>query len=102
MVLDLRDISLAGPALPEPFVKFELEDQLTKWKLLRRPSASEAKTLATSWDVYRRKLRALGENGGSMRVARFVLEPLCERLGYAELRQGDTVRTREGDEDGGW
>lgn len=102
MVLDLRDMSFAGAALPEPFVKFELEDVLTKWKLLRRPSAAEARALDDAWEQYRRKLRNLGEAGGDVRVAHHVLDPLKTALGYATFTRDDDVRTREGDEDGGW
>jgi hypothetical protein len=103
MALDLRrDCSFSGPALPEPFVKFELEKQLKKHKLLHKRTGGEGKQLQASWDVYRRKLRALGEHGGERRVANHVLDPLVERLGYSSLAREKTIITREGAEDGGW
>jgi hypothetical protein len=102
MALDLDDCTFSGPALPEPFVKFELEDLLRKKGLLPRATGAEGKALAASWDSYRRSLRALGDAGGPVRVFNHVLVPLVERLGYAASDRSDPVRTREGDEDGGW
>lgn len=101
MTFDLRDCSFSGPALPEPFVKFELETHLANAKLLRKASGPEAKALAAEWEVLRRKLRALGDNGGSVRVANHVLEPLAERLGYPKSHRESEIQTREGIEDGG-
>ena len=69
MALDLRDCSFFGPALPEPFVKFKLEGELNKQKLLPKSTGEEGKALQKRWEVYRRKLRALGEQGGDRRVA---------------------------------
>ena len=102
MALDLDDCTFSGPALPEPFVKFELEDLLRKKGLLPKATGAEGKDLAASWDSYRRSLRALGDAGGPVRVFNHVLVPLVERLGYAASDRSDPVRTREGDEDGGW
>lgn len=102
MALDLGDCTFFGPALPEPFVKFELEDLLRKKGLLPKATGAEGKALAASWDSYRRSLRALGDAGGPVRVFNQVLAPLQDRLGYATSQRSDLVRTREGDEDGGW
>jgi hypothetical protein len=102
MPLDLRDCTFRGPALPEPFVKFQLEAELAKRKLLPKATGEEGRALEARWDVYRRKLRALGEQGGDRRVASHVLEPLGERLGYGPLARQAEVITREGPEDGGW
>lgn len=103
MALDLRDCSFFGPALPEPFVKFELEDLLRKKSLLPKATGLEAKALQESWDAYRRLLRALGETGGATRVFNHVLQPLAPRLGYdGDITRDGEVKTREGMEDGGW
>ncbi len=102
MVLELADCRFFGPALPEPFVKFELEDHLEKAKLLRKSTGPESKQLADGWDSLRKKLRLLGEHGGAARVANHVIAPLAERLGYARVEGSQDVATREGQEDGGW
>ena len=102
MALELRDCTFFGPALPEPFVKFQLESELAKRKLLPKTTGEEARALQERWEVYRRKLRALGEQGGDRRVANHVLEPLTERLGYERLEPQAGVVTREGLEAGGW
>ena len=102
MALELRDCTFYGPALPEPFVKFQLERELSKRNLLSRTTGPEGRALEERWEVFRRKLRQLGEQGGDRRVANHVLEPLIERLGYASLERQAAVITREGAEDGGW
>jgi hypothetical protein len=102
MALELRDCTFYGPALPEPFVKFQLERELNKRNLLGRTTGPEGRALEERWEVFRRKLRQLGEQGGDRRVANHVLEPLIERLGYASLERQAAVITREGAEDGGW
>jgi hypothetical protein len=102
MALELRDCTFNGPALPEPFVKFQLERELSKRNLLAKTTGAEGRTLEDRWDVFRRKLRQLGEQGGDRRVANHVLEPLVERLGYSALERQAEVITREGAEDGGW
>ena len=38
MALELRDCTFHGPALPEPFVKFQLEETLKKLTLLAKPT----------------------------------------------------------------
>lgn len=102
MVLDLGDCVFFGHALPEPFVKMDLEGHLDRAKLLPKTTGPEAKALGNQWDAYRRKLRALGENAGPVRVANHVFEPLTSRLGYATFRREAEVITREGPEDGGY
>lgn len=101
MALDLRDCSFIGPALPEPFVKFQLEKLLRKEGLLPKDAGAEGKALQARWDSYRRKLRLLGDQGGAQRVAGHVLAPLAERLGYTHLERQSEVVTREGPESGG-
>jgi hypothetical protein len=102
MTLDLRDCTFAGPAMPEPFVKYRLEDLLAKKKLLDKPAGESGKRLQESWTPIWRKLRALGEQGGEQRVLHHVLEPLVERLGWAACARAEEVVTREGSEDGGY
>ena len=102
MALELRDCTFNGPALPEPFVKFQLERELSKRNLLAKTTGAEGRALEDRWDVFRRKMRQLGEQGGDRRVANHVLEPLVERLGYSALERQAEVITREGAEDGGW
>ena len=102
MTLSLRDCTFAGPALPEPFVKFELERQLAKLSPLPKGVGAEGRALQTQWDTFRSKLRTLGDSGGDLRVLHHVIEPLAPLLGYGEPRREEKVRTREGDEDAGW
>ena len=99
MTLDLGDCDLFGPALPEPFVRFELEAVLARLGLLPK---GQDKRFEQAWDTLRRQLRLLGGSGGPQRVGNLVIVPLAHCLGYgAPLRQ-DEVFTREGMEDGGW
>lgn len=103
MPFDLTDTQFTGPALPEPFVKFELENELTKLKLLAKTTGTEGKKLKEDWDAYRRRLAQLAVRGGSLRVRNHVIEPLRERLGYTcEIESGGEVETREGREWGGY
>ena len=101
MPLDLTDCQFQGPALPEPFVKFELEKELSKLKLLPKTTGDAGKQLRADWDAYRRKLRALAAGGGSLRVRNHVIEPLIPLLGYTKMEDGGTVQTREDMETGG-
>src|SRR6059036_1198945 len=101
MSLDLRDTTFFGHALPEPFVKFQLEPLLQKKGLLAKATGAEGKALEERWESLRSKLRLLGEQGGELRVTHHVLEPLVERLGYAQLTREEEASTREGMEDGG-
>jgi hypothetical protein len=101
MALELKDCRFTGPAFPEPFVQFELEKELSKRGLLPKATGDEGKQLEESWQVYRRKLRELAFQGGSLRVRNHVIDPLVSRLGYAKLEPADDVQTREGREAGG-
>ncbi|MDR3538151.1 MAG: hypothetical protein P4L71_16780 [Acetobacteraceae bacterium] len=94
MTLDLQDCTVSGPALTEPFLRFELAGELERRKLLRPPGPG--------WDRVARQLRALGSAGGPVRVANHVVAPLAPDLGYAPPARQDPVTTREGPEDGGW
>jgi len=102
MALDLTDCQFTGPALPEPFVRFELEKELTKLKLLAKTTGTEGKQLKTDWETYRRHLAQLVVRGGPVRVRNHAVEPIIRRLGYAGLKQQDPVETREGRESGGY
>lgn len=93
-MLDLRDCGVAGAAMTEPFVRFELGSELARRKLLRSPGPA--------WDRLTRQLRKLGTEGGPVRVVNHVLAPLAPHLGYAPPRRQDLVSTREGPEDAGW
>ena len=101
MALDLSDCQFQGPALPEPFVKLELEKELLRLKLLPKTTGAEGKVLAEQWEVYRRKLRELAASGGSLRVRNHVIEPLQALLGYAQIESAPEVQTREDLENGG-
>ncbi|WP_129676538.1 hypothetical protein [Candidatus Chloroploca sp. Khr17] len=102
MPLDLLPACIfTGPALPEPFVRLELEQALTKAGLLSKASGTEGRELQESWERYERKLRELVVRGGSERVFNHVLLPLVARLGYVEPADGGKVRTSLEDEDGG-
>lgn len=101
MGLDLSDCLFQGPALPEPFVKLELEKELLRLKLLPRTVGAEGKELAEEWHVYRRKLRELAASGGSLRVRNHVIEPLKALLGYFHLEPAPDAQTREDLETGG-
>jgi hypothetical protein len=102
MSLDLRDCTFAGPAMPEPFVKYRLEELLNKKKLLAKATGDGGKKLQESWQVLRNKLRTLGEQGLEQRVLHLVLEPLVERLGWQLLDKAEPAATREGPEEGGY
>lgn len=97
-----RDCAFFGPALPEPFVKLSLEAELKKRKLLLPDKGAEAKARQARWDVFRRKLGRLGGSAGPLAVKQRVLDPLAELLGFTSIERQPEVRTREGDEDGGW
>ncbi len=99
MTVDLRDCDLCGPALPEPFVRFELGAVLARLGLL---SNAQDKRFEQDWDALRRQLRLLGGSGGPQRVCNHVIAPLAHCLGYGAPVRQDEVATREGMEDGGW
>lgn len=96
----LQHCTFTGPALPEPFVRFELEKELTKAKLLPKTTGNEGKELDEAWQVYRRKLRE-ATRGGALRVRNHVITPLVKLLGYDRMESGGEVETREGLESGG-
>jgi hypothetical protein len=102
MAFDLSDCQFVGPALPEPFVRFELEKELTKLKLLAKTTGSDGKELKQQWEIYRRHLAQLAVRGGPVRVRNHAIEPIVNRLGYTELQQAQPVETREGREAGGY
>lgn len=101
MPFDLHDCDFLGPALPEPYVKFELEKELNKAKLLPKDTGEEGKTLQESWNAYRRSVRDIVSSGGDIHVRNHIIEPLISRLGYNRLEASDDVETREGRENGG-
>jgi len=103
MALDvLAQATFTGPALPVPFVRFELEQELARRKLLPKSTGAEGQALEERWQVYRRKLRDLVAQGGAVRVRSHVLEPLVAPLGYERLEDVPEVATREGRESGGY
>ena len=101
MALDLSDCQFQGPALPEPFVKLELEKELLRLKLLAKTTGPEGKELGQQWEAYRRKLRELATSGGSLRIRNHVIEPLQALLGYSQIESAPDVQTREDLESGG-
>lgn len=102
MALDLRDCTFSGSALPEPFVKFELERHLAALSPLPPHRGPDADALQDNWDAYRKRLRRLADQGGEQRVLNHVIEPLAPLLGYVAPARAEEVATREGVEDGGW
>jgi hypothetical protein len=95
------DCTFTGPALPEPFVKFNLEAELNRLALLPKATGPEARALNEHWQFVRRKLRNLVAHGGGLRVQNHVIDPLLAQLGYARIEAVEAVQTREGEEDGG-
>lgn len=94
-------ITLGGPALPEPFVRFELERSLSKLKLLPEVSGLGGDTVREKWKALQRKIRDISPNSGPIATSNKVLEPLVERLGYGSIKDAPEVQTREGLESGG-
>ncbi|MFL9456936.1 MULTISPECIES: hypothetical protein [Nostocales] len=76
----LQHCTFTGPALPKPFVRFELEKKLTKAKLIHKITGNEGKELQEAWTVYRRKLRELATRGGAVRVRNHIILPLLKLL----------------------
>lgn len=95
------DCAFHGPALPEPYVRFELEKALAKHRLLPDTDGLAGQGLRDQWDVFRRKLRDVSPNSGPVAITSRILEPLVSRLGYQRLSQAEAVFTREGEESGG-
>lgn len=67
--------SVTGSALPEPFLRFELEPALNRLGLMRPIDPAR-------WVAMRRGIRGLGRIGGPQRVLRHVVAPLATLLGY--------------------
>jgi hypothetical protein len=97
----LQYAHFSGPALPEPFVRSDLEKELHNRNLLPRMTGESGRELQASWDIYRRKLRELVASGGVVRVRSHVIDLLIDRLGYNRLDEASDVATREGLEQGG-
>ncbi|MEI7732685.1 MAG: hypothetical protein WCO56_24145 [Verrucomicrobiota bacterium] len=76
----ITDCTFTGPALPEPFVKFNLEAELNRLGLLPKAAGPEARALNEHWQFVRRKLRNLVSHGGGLRVQNHVIEPLLAQL----------------------
>ena len=105
MALDFSTCFFTGPAFPDPFVKFDLEIELRKAKLLPSVTGPDGSVLKDAWEAYRRKLRELVATGGSIRVFTHVIEPLLPLLGYQKAETADAVATRlepKKGENGGW
>jgi hypothetical protein len=94
----LPDCSVAGPALPEPFLRFELADLLAT----RGRWPRSGKALQAAWEPLPRALRMLAGAGGPLRVHNHVIAPLAAGLGYTTLARQEPIATREGAEDAGW
>src|SRR4029450_78701 len=101
MALDLHDCQFHCPALPEPFVTFELEKELTKRKLLVKTTGDEGRALQAQWDLMRRTLQGLAASGGPLRVVHHVIEPLMPLVYYSQYEDAPLVQTREDQEAGG-
>ena len=95
------DCTFTGPALPEPFVKSNLEAELNRLALLPKSTGAEGRALNDHWQFVRCKLRNLVAHGGGLRVQNHVIEPLLAQLGYARIEAVEAIQTREGDENGG-
>ena len=55
MAFDLSHCDFIGPALPAPFVKFDLEAELKKAKLLPKTTGDEGKQLHKDWETYHKE-----------------------------------------------
>ncbi len=99
MTLDLSDCVFFGPALPEPFVRFELGPMLTKRGLLAN---THGKAFEQDWTALRRQFRPMGTTSGPLRVCNQIIVPLAHRLGFDRPIRQDEMTTRESMEDGGW
>ncbi|HEY7580394.1 MAG TPA: hypothetical protein VH855_22625 [Acetobacteraceae bacterium] len=96
MTLDLSDCGFYGPALPPPFVRFELPGLLEKLGL---STNQHGKRFERNWTALRRQLRW---SGGPQSICMHVIAPLARLLGFSPPRPQQPVMTREGAEDGGW
>ncbi len=89
------DLSFFGPALPESFIQHELESVLGK-------ALPSVKDVESAWRLLLKALREPLVNAGAIRVRNVILGALLGSLGYIDVIPADNVRTREGDETGGW
>jgi hypothetical protein len=96
VTLDLKDCTFSGPALPEPFVRFELTAQLTRLELFAN---GQGRGFERDWSALRRQFRS---SGGPQSVCNHVVAPLAARLGFDAPTRQVEITTREGIEDGGW
>lgn len=97
----LQHCTFTGPALPEPFVRFELENELSRLELLPKMTGDKGRELSEFWTYYRRKLYDLGVRGGELRVTNHIMVPLAKCLGYEQVRGVGKIETREGWEEAG-
>ena len=95
MSLDTSDLTIGGTALPEAFVRFDLDATITRLGLITTIDA-------LAWRDLRRGLHAIGRIAGPQRVQSQLLAPLARALGYGKPIRQEPVMTREGEEDGGW
>src|SRR6516162_2731402 len=93
MTLSLGDdVLFQGPALPEAFVRHELE------KLLGTHLPKQ-RAIQGDWEKFRKSLRQpLTLQSGRWRIKNIVLDPLLASLDYEAQPVGDPVQTREGAE----
>jgi hypothetical protein len=93
MTLSLGDdLLFHGPALPEAFVRHELEKMLGT-------HLPKARAVQGEWEKFRKSLRQpLTLQSGRWRIKNVVLDPLLASLVYEAQPAGDPVRTREGPE----
>ena len=94
MALNLGDdVIFEGPALPEAFVRHELEKQLGT-------ALPKEKAAGPLWEKYRRSLRQpLTGQSGRWRVKNVVLDPLAGLLGYEVVpaaRRSSPAKGRRG------
>jgi hypothetical protein len=90
MTLDFSDCTFQGPALPQPFVRFELSDLLAKLGLLTN---QHGKLFERNWTALRRGLRA---TGGPQSLCNHIIAPLAQHLGFEPPLREAPVVTREG------
>lgn len=69
----LQHCTFTNSTLPEPFVRFKLEKELAKAKLIPKNTGSVGKEPQEAWTVYRRKLRELVARGGALRVRNHIV-----------------------------
>ena len=99
--LHMNECAFYGPALPEPYVRFELEKALTKHKLLPATAGPAGQTLRDEWDTFRRRLRDISPNSGRLAITNRILDPLASLLSCGKPVRADNIVTRESSEDGG-